>query len=45
MARVFPWILFVLFHLGAAAPYDLHNDVLTNITPASTDIEADWAQD
>ena len=45
MAHVFPWILAVLFHLGAAVLYELHDDVLTNITAASTDIEADWAQD
>ena len=46
MALVFPWILVVLFHFGAAVvPRELHDDVLTDITPASTDIEADWAQD
>ena len=45
MAHVFPWILAVALRLGAAVPRALHDDVLTNITPASTDIEADWAQD
>ena len=42
---IFCTLLLVLIHLGAAVPPELHHDVLTNVTPASADIEADWAQD
>ena len=35
----------VLIHVAVAVPLALHDDVLTNVTPASAEIEADWAQD
>ena len=44
MAYVFAWILAILLDLGAAVASE-HDDVLTNVTPASADIEEDWAQD
>ena len=45
-ASVFPWIVLVLlFCLGAAVAPDLHDDVRTNVAPASADIQPDWSQD
>ena len=46
MATVFPWIVVVLlFCLGTAVVPDLHDDVRTNVAPASADIQSDWSQD
>ena len=46
MAFVFPWIVAVLlFCIGAAVAPDLHDDVRTDVTPASADIQSDWSQD
>ena len=44
MAYLFAWILAILFDLGATVISE-HDDVFTNVTPASADIEVDWAQD